>query len=127
MTIKLEEKTIELGGKLYVLHANMSVLERVQEYHDGELGQFMKTNANVAKAEILSAMLNDWSEDQGWEQDWTPKKVKKYFTVAMLNDLDVVGMFFRAMTPAAMAEKEKARRAEAKKAEEETEPEKSGN
>ena len=127
MTIKLEEKTCELGGETYVLHANMSVLDRVQEMHGGDIADLLNTKQNDAAAEILTAMLNDWCEDQGREEEWTPRKVKKYFSVAMLQDLDVIGMFFRAMPPAAMAEKEKARRAEAKKAEEKTEPENSGN
>ena len=127
MTIKLEEKSIELCGKTYVLHANMSVLDRVQEDHDGDIAKLMSTPINQAMAEILSAMLNDWSEDQGWEEEWTVRKVKKYFSAAMLRDLDVIGMFFRAMTPANAAEKEKARRANAKEEEERTEPENSGN
>ena len=127
MTIKLEEKTIELCGKTYVLHANMSVLDRIQEEHGGDVKNLMETPVNQAMAEILSAMLNDWSEDQGWEEEWTVRKVKKYFSTAMLRDLDVIGMFFRAMTPAAMAEKEKARRAEAEEAEEKTDPDNSGN
>ena len=47
----------------------------------------------------VAAMLNDYAEDQGWEQDWTDRKVKKLFTPAMMKMLDVTGMFFRAMTP----------------------------
>ena len=90
MTLKLEEKTIELCGKTYVLHANMSVLDRVQEEHDGDVAKLMATPINQAMAEILSAMLNDWSEDQGWEEEWTVRKVKKYFSAAMLRDLDVI-------------------------------------
>ena len=127
MTIKLEEKTIELGGRNYVLHVNMSVLDRLQEVCGGEINLLMQKSVNEGQAEIMAAMLNDWSEDQGWEEDWTARKVKKYFTVAMLRELDVLGMFLRAMTPAKMAEKEKTRRAEVKSAEEKTEPENSGN
>ena len=127
MTIKLEEKTCVVGGKEYILHANMSVLDRVQEMHDGDIAALLNTKQNDAAAEILTAMLNDWCEDQGWEEEWTPRKVKKYFSIAMLKDLDVIGMFFRAMTPAAAAEREKARRAKAKQAEEETNPDNSGN
>ena len=125
MTIKLEEKPIELGGRTYVLHANMSVLDRVQELHDGDVGKLLATPVNQAMAEILSAMLNDWCEDQGWEEEWTVRNVKKYFSAAMLRDLDVIGMFFRAMTPA-KAQSEKPAEAEPAKAEE-TDPENSGN
>ena len=99
MSIQLEEKRREICGKSYVLHVNMSVLERVVEKYGGDVDKLMATRKNEAMAEILAAMLNDYAEDQGWDQDWTPKKVKKYFSVAMLLDLDVLGMFFRAMTP----------------------------
>lgn len=125
MTIKLEEKTIELCGKAYVLHANMSVLDRVQEEHDGDVAKLMTTPINQAMAEIMSAMLNDWSEDQGWEEEWTVRKVKKYFSTAMLRDLDVIGMFFRAMTPAKSKEKASAETDQGKA--ENTDPENSGN
>ena len=125
MTIKLEEKTIELCGKAYVLHANMSVLDRVQEMHDGDIAALLNTKQNDAAAEILSAMLNDWSEDQGWEEEWTVRKVKKYFSTAMLRDLDVIGMFFRAMTPAKSKEKASAETDQGKA--ENTDPENSGN
>ena len=103
MSIRLEEKDIEIGGKSYTLHANMSVLDRVQEMHYGSLEDLLNTKQNDAAAEILTAMLNDWCEDQGWEEEWTPRKVKKYFSMAMLKDLDVIGMFFRAMTPVTAA------------------------
>jgi hypothetical protein len=99
MSIQLEEKRLEVGGKTYVLHANMSVLDRVVDEHDGDVAKFLATPKNDAMAEILAAMLNDWAEDQDWDQEWTTRKVKKYFSVAMLLDLDVLGMFFRAMTP----------------------------
>ena len=121
MSIRLEEKTLELGGKTYVLHANMSVLDRVVEEHDGDVAKLLATPKNEAMTEILAAMLNDWAEDQGWEEEWSSRKVKKYFSVAMLLDLDVLGMFFRAMTPP------KADKAKAKPEEEKTEPENSGN
>ena len=122
MTIKLEEKSIELGGKKYVLHVNMSVLDRLQETCGGEINLLMQKSLNDGMVDIMAAMLNDWCEDQGWEQDWTPRKVKKYFTVAMRRELDVLGMFVRGMTPPG-AVNAKAEAAKTKN----TEPEKSGN
>ena len=35
----------------------------------------------------------------GWEQDWTAKKVKKRFPYAALLDLDIMGLFSRAVVP----------------------------
>ena len=122
MTIKLEEKNIELGGKKYVLHVNMSVLDRLQEECGGEINLLMQKSMNDGMVVIMAAMLNDWCEDMGWEQDWTPRKVKKFFTVAMLRELDVLGMFVRGMTPPGTV----SAKAEAAKTEN-TEPEKSGN
>lgn len=98
-SIKLEEKSIELNGKTYVLHVNMSVLERIQEEVGGDLQELIKSTPTDAMAVTMAAMLNDWAEDQGWDEVWTVKKVKKTFTTGMLNMLDVAGMFFRAMIP----------------------------
>lgn len=100
MTIKLEEKTIELGGKTYVLRVNMSVLDRLQEASGGEIGSLLKRTPNDVMAATMAEMLNDWAEDQGWDEQWTEKKVKKLFSVGMLNILDISGMFFRALSPA---------------------------
>ena len=107
MTIKLEEKTIELNGKTYVLHVNMSVLDRLQEAVGGDINVLLKRSLYDAMALTMTAMLNDWAEDQGWEEEWTEKKVKKTFSAAMLNMLDVTGMFFRAMSPAGQEEAQK--------------------
>ena len=99
MSIRLEEKTMNIGGKTYVLHVNMSVLDRIQEASDGDFNELMKKSMNNASVIIMAAMLNDFAEDQGWEEEWTERKVKKYFSLAMLRDMDVTGMFFRSITP----------------------------
>ena len=99
-SIKLEEKSIELNGRTYVLRINMSVLDRILQVCDGKVENLLKKSAYDSMTITMAAMLNDYSEDQGWDQDWTDKKVKKIFTPAMMNMLDVTGMFFRAMTPA---------------------------
>jgi hypothetical protein len=52
-----------------------------------------------SSAITVAAMLNDYAEDQGWDQDWTDRKVKKIFNPAIMKMLDVTGMFYRAMTP----------------------------
>lgn len=98
-SIKLEQKTIELEGRTYVLRINMSVLERILEVCGGEVQNLLKKSVYDSSAITMAAMLNDYAEDQDWDQDWTDKKVKKIFTPAMMRMLDVTGMFFRAMTP----------------------------
>lgn len=101
-SIKLEEKSIELNGRTYVLHINMSVLDRILTACDGNLDNLLRMSVYDSTAVTMAAMLNDCAEDQGWEEDWTPKKVKKIFTASMMNMLDVTGMFFRAMSPAGL-------------------------
>lgn len=98
-SIKLEEKSIELNGRTYVLRINMSVLERILEVCGGDVQNLLKKSVYDSSAITMAAMLNDYAEDQDWDQDWTDKKVKKIFTPAMMNMLDVTGMFYRAMTP----------------------------
>ena len=98
-SIKLEEKTIELDGKTYVLHVNMSVLDRIQEACGGEITAMLSKTVFESNVITMTAMLNDWAEDQGWEETWTEKKVKKRFNSAMMRMLDVTGMFFRAIRP----------------------------
>ena len=98
-SIKLEEKTIELNGKTYVLHVNMSVLDRIQEACGGEITAMLTKTVSESNAITMTAMLNDYAEDMGWEEVWTEKKVKKYFNSAMMRMLDVPGMFFRAIRP----------------------------
>lgn len=98
-SIKLEEKQIQIGDRVYTLRVNLSVLERIQVICGGKINDLLKRSLYEGNAITMAAMLNDWAEDQGWEQDWTEKKVKKLFTAKMMNMLDVTGMFFRAMTP----------------------------
>ena len=99
ITLLLEEKQIQIGDRTYVLRMNMSALERIQEACGGEIKGLMHKNMYDGNAITVAAMLNDYAEDQGWEQDWTDRKVKKLFNPAMMKMLDVTGMFFRAMTP----------------------------
>lgn len=98
-SIKLEEKQIQIGDRTYTLRVNMSVMDRIQEACGGEIGEVLKKTLSEANAVIMTAMLNDWAEDQHWEQDWTEKKVKKLFNSNMMRMLDITGMFFRAIRP----------------------------
>lgn len=98
-SIKLEEKSIELNGRTYVLRMNMSVLDRIMQVCDGEVKNLLEKSVYDSSAITVAAMLNDYAEDQGWDQDWTDRKVKKIFNPAIMKMLDITGMFYRAMTP----------------------------
>lgn len=99
ITLRLEEKQIQIGDRTYVLRMNMSVLERIQEACGGEINPLMHKSMYDGNAITMAAMLNDYAEDQHWDQDWTDRKVKKLFNPAMMKMLDVTGMFFRAVAP----------------------------
>lgn len=99
MSIQLEEKTFAFNGKTYVLRANMSVLDRIQEDFDGDINKLMAKSINNASALVLAEMLNDYAEEQGWDDHWTEKRVKTYVSMHMLHELDISGMFFRSITP----------------------------
>ena len=97
--IRLEEKPFELEGKHYSLRYNMAVLETIEEQH-GDMEAVMQLPVRTASLELLTAMLNDWAEEQGWEERWTAARLKRRVSYAMLMELDLVGMMFRAISPA---------------------------
>lgn len=97
--IRLEEKPFELEGKLYRLRCNMAVLESIEEAH-GDMEAVMQLPVRTASLELLRAMLDDYAEEQGWEERWTLPQLKRRVSYAMLMELDLVGMLFRAISPA---------------------------
>jgi len=96
--IRLEEKPFELEGKRYLLRCNMAVLETVEEQH-GDMEELMKLSIRQSSLELLAAMLNDYAEEQGWEERWMPTLLKRKISYAMLMKLDLVGMLFRSLSP----------------------------
>lgn len=117
--IRLEEKPFELNGKIYILRCNMAVLERVEDMH-GDLDAVMQLPVRTASLELLAAMMNDYAElQEDWEEIWTPEKLKKQVSYAMLMELDLVGMLFRSISPQGSGA--------VKRTEDEKEPDDSGN
>ena len=99
MRLRLEEKPIEIDGRVYKLRCNMAVLDALQEAHGGSFEAFTKLPAREGLSEILAAMLNDYAEDMGWPERWTPKMVRKRCSYAALIDADISGIFWRGMIP----------------------------
>ena len=97
--IRLEEKPFELEGKRYILRCNMAVLETIEEKH-GDFEAVTQLPVRTASLELLAAMLDDYAEEQGWEERWTPEQLKRRISYAMLMELDLVGMLFRSLSPA---------------------------
>ena len=98
MSLRLEEKRLEVEGKIYVLRCNMAVLDALETAY-GSFEAVMELPVREGQAAILAAMLNDYAEDMGWEQSWTAKKIKKRFPYSGLLDLDIMGLFTRAVVP----------------------------
>ena len=97
--IRLEEKPFELEGKRYILRCNMAVLEAIEELH-GDFDAVMKLPVRTASFELLQLMLNDYADEQGMDEQWTAARLKRRVSYAMLMELDLIGMLFRAISPA---------------------------
>ena len=97
--IRLEEKPFELEGKRYLLRCNMAVLETIEEQY-GNLDALMEASVRESSLALLAAMLNDYAEEQGWDETWTPAQLKRRISFAMLMELDLVSMLFRSLSPA---------------------------
>lgn len=100
--IRLEEKPIELDGQKYTLRCNMAVLERVEDAH-GDMEAVMALSVRQSSVEFLAAMLNDDALQRGLDVIWTPEALKRKLSYAMLQELDIMGMVFRAISPAGAA------------------------
>ena len=119
MSIRLEEKPFELEGKTYVLRCNMAVLDALQDAHEGDFGKLFELPVRQCAVEVLTAMLNDYAEEQGWPERWTEKQIKRRFSYAYIVEQDIFGMFSRAIIPQRAKEQDEAPKASA--------PEASGN
>lgn len=97
--IRLEEKPFELEGKRYLLRCNMAVLEAIEELH-GDFEAVMQLPVRTASLDLLQLMLNDYADEQGWDEQWTASRLKRRISYAMLMELDLTGMLFRALAPA---------------------------
>lgn len=74
--IRLPTMPFELDGKTYVLRCNMNVLADVEQMHEGSLMEALSQPGVVTTSkEFLAAMLNDYAEEQGWEERYTPKSL----------------------------------------------------
>lgn len=102
VVIRLEEKPFELDGQRYTLRCNMAVLERIEEAH-GDLEGVMALSVRQSSLELLAAMLNEDALIRGLDVEWTPEALKHKISYAMLQELDLVGMMFRAITPTGAA------------------------
>lgn len=126
MRLKLEEVPFEFEGKTYMLRCNMAVLEEIQDAHGGDIGTALDPDHAIKSAvEFLTAMLNDYADEQGWPERFTRKQVSRRLSFGELaNGLtsQIMGMVVRSM-----AVPGKTPQASATDAPDDNPPENSGN
>lgn len=100
MDIRLEQMPFEVNGKTYQLRCNMNVLAEVQEQFEGDFVNALdgKTTMKSALA-FLAAMLNDYADEKGWEERFTPKSLGRMFKLNDLPVFDIMGLVVRSITP----------------------------
>lgn len=74
--IRLPESAFHFDGREYKLRCNFNVLADVVESCGGELPNVFdkRTQLKIAR-EFLTAMLNDYADDQGWPERYTARQV----------------------------------------------------
>lgn len=130
MSLRLEELPYEFEGKTYMLRCNMAVLEEIQEAHGGDLGAALDPKKAVKSAvEFLTAMINDYADEQGWPERFTRKQVARRISFGELATgltPQIMGMVMRSMAVPGTAAAAPAPDA-APETPDETLPENSGN
>lgn len=99
MDLRLQHMPFQFEGKQYILTCNMNVLADVQEAYEGNLmAALWRPSSLRAAMTFLAAMLNDYADDQGWDEHWTAKEIGKHMgadpqTVQILTNQ--IGRFVR--------------------------------
>ena len=98
--IRLEEVPFELDGKTYQLRCNMNVLADVQEEYGGDFTKALDEKNSLRSVLVfLSAMLNDYADEMGWQERYTARQLgRKYKHFDAPAEL-VMGVVIRAITP----------------------------
>lgn len=85
--IRLKREPFEFEDKTYMLCCNMNVLADVQSAFGGDISRALSGKATAATfLEFLTAMLNDYAEEQGWPL-LTRREVGRKLPPARLNEM----------------------------------------
>lgn len=126
MNLRLEELPFEFEGKTYMLRCNMAVLEEIQDAHGGNLIEALDPERAISSAlEFLTAMINDYAEDQGWPDRYTRTQVGRRLSFGDLANQvtkEIMGLVIRSMSVPG-----EAAQAPEPETPDETPPENSGN
>ena len=75
--IRLKTRRLTVGGKEYELACTMNVLADLQEAHGGNISEALldSTHSINAALELVSIMVNNYAEIQGWPERYTPRQI----------------------------------------------------
>lgn len=98
--LRLEEIPFDFDGKTYMLRCNMNVLADVQDVYGGQIGTALAGNKPTRSVlEFLTAMLNDYAEEQGWPERYTSREVGRKFAPGTLPVVEIMGLVTRSIAP----------------------------
>ena len=98
--IRLQELPFEFDGKTYLLRCNMNVLADVQEAYGGDIGEALEGDSPLKSVTVfLAAMLNDYADEQGWEERWTPKTVGRKLGLHGFPKAEIMRLVTQAIVP----------------------------
>lgn len=104
--IRLEQMPFEIGGKVYQLRCNMNVLADVQEAFDGDFASALDGKSTMKSVlTFLAAMLNDYAEEQEWEEHFTARTLGRLMNKPSdLPTEKIMALVVRSITPEATEE-----------------------
>jgi len=98
--LRLEEIPFDFDGKTYMLRCNMNVLADVQDVYGGQIGTALAGDKPTRSVlEFLTAMLNDYAEEQGWPERYTSREVGRKFAPGTLPVVEIMGLVTRSIAP----------------------------
>ena len=100
MSLQLERKPVDFHGQRYELTCNMAALEALEEEHGGSMTAVFEDSVDHVNAALFRIMLNDARAERG-EEPVDRRQIAREYSYAMLRELDIFGMFLRAMSPEA--------------------------
>lgn len=104
--IRLESMPFEIGGKKYLLRCNMNVLADVQEAFGGDFASALDGKSTMKSVlTFLAAMLNDYADEQGWEEHFTVRSLGRHINKPSDLPMDkIMALVVRSITPEATEE-----------------------
>lgn len=97
--LQLEKLPIEYHGQTYELVCNMEALELLEEEYGG-MKTVMNDSIDHVSAALFRIMLNCARADRG-EEPVDKRSIARAYSYAMLREMDIFGLFLRAMSPEA--------------------------